>query len=828
MPRVKVKEQLPVAAKTVSKKRSRPSDDSPSDPAVIAMGAKKMRSSAREKLGGPSFGPTQQAQGKQTLMSPKASINLHPFAGTLKSWEKGVPVDCGPDWDWATVEVAVQRGAHRSALSTESIALVKEDVAYQVAQGYARVLSWKELQILKPKKLKISPLAVIPQRNRRGRMILDLSFPVTKPVTKGKKRSQQEVLQESVNNTTVRLAPEGPVKELGNVLPRIFAFMAEVPQQEEIHFSKLDLADGYWRMVVEEGEQWNFAYVLPTAPGEEVMIVVPRALQMGWNESPAYFCCTTETTRDVAQRWVDTKVPLTKHPLEHHTYPQSPPKRQKYEGSEFQMSSVYVDDFILAAVENSTGTLLNRTARATLHAIHEVFPAPNKASPQGAKDPISEKKLQKGDARWATQKEILGYLLDGKGRTAQLVPERAEAMIKEVTAILKKKRVPFKRFRSIVGRLRHAARILPAANAFFTPFNEAMKGSPTFVGLSRNGEVREAFLDLVAVIKDLAKRPTHVCELVQQPLDYVGFCDASAFGAGGVWFGAGKTLQPVVWRIEWPDDIRREIVSEANPKGRLTNSDLELAGVVLHEAALEATVGSEELKHAQSAIGCDNSPSVSWTNRMATRSATHTAYRLLRGLAMRQRTTRSAPPAIFHVSGEQNILADTASRTMSEKLKAHACTLLGDDAAAGGLTPNMFLTVFNSIFTLPQNKSWHNVQPNSEMLSNVISTLRGQRLAIRQWTKKLEKRAGKTGCVMPRLQPLTLGSGSSPKPSSKISSLPLPQGFELGSLGMESVLDSSLWKKPSVTWHKPSFWPATMTLAAPMAAKSLIYPSNGS
>jgi hypothetical protein len=54
-------------------------------------------------------------------------------------------------------------------------------------------------------------------------MILDLSFVVRQVAKKkGRQRSRQEeqILQDSVKDTTVRLAPEGPVKELGNVLPQ--------------------------------------------------------------------------------------------------------------------------------------------------------------------------------------------------------------------------------------------------------------------------------------------------------------------------------------------------------------------------------------------------------------------------------------------------------------------------------------------------------------------------------------------------------------------------------------------------------------------------------
>jgi hypothetical protein len=114
-------------------------------------------------------------------------------------------------------------------------------------------------------------------------MIQDLSFAEHWQQRRGRGRKRgrdDDIIQASVNDTTVRQAPDIPVKELGNVLPRIFAFMANVPAGEHIHFSKLELADGYWRMIVKREARWNFAYVMPGDPGEETMIVNPSASQM--------------------------------------------------------------------------------------------------------------------------------------------------------------------------------------------------------------------------------------------------------------------------------------------------------------------------------------------------------------------------------------------------------------------------------------------------------------------------------------------------------------------------------------------------------------------
>jgi hypothetical protein len=108
------------------------------------------------------------------LMLPVACMSFHPFAETLKDWETRVPVDCGAPWGWETVVAAVEKGAHKSATTDESIALIAEDVAYQGKAGYAKIVSWDKLCKTRPKHLKVSPLAVVPQRDQRGHMFMDL------------------------------------------------------------------------------------------------------------------------------------------------------------------------------------------------------------------------------------------------------------------------------------------------------------------------------------------------------------------------------------------------------------------------------------------------------------------------------------------------------------------------------------------------------------------------------------------------------------------------------------------------------------------------------
>jgi hypothetical protein len=107
-------------------------------------------------------------------------------------------------------------------------------------------------------------------------------------------------------------------------------------------------------MVVPAEEEWNFAYVLPKLhPEEPVQLVIPSSLQMGWCDSPAYFCAASEMARDIAKML--TKAPLgslDQHPLEHYLVPPEkwPDEDIEQQAAQFtHLLEVYIDDFIQLA-----------------------------------------------------------------------------------------------------------------------------------------------------------------------------------------------------------------------------------------------------------------------------------------------------------------------------------------------------------------------------------------------------------------------------------------------------------------------------------------------
>jgi hypothetical protein len=111
-------------------------------------------------------------------------------------------------------------------------------------------------------------------------LILDLSFKLQ--LTPGK-------VIASVNDTTEKWAPRG-ADQMGHSLRCIIHAFTEANYDAKILMAKWDVQDGFWRLNCQQGEEWNFMYVLPQEDGKPVKLVVPTSLQMGWVKLPPYFC----------------------------------------------------------------------------------------------------------------------------------------------------------------------------------------------------------------------------------------------------------------------------------------------------------------------------------------------------------------------------------------------------------------------------------------------------------------------------------------------------------------------------------------------------------
>ncbi len=285
----------------------------------------------------------------------------------------------------------------------------------KVNAGQSRIVEWDSIKDNPPLQLKILPIAAIPHKSRGFRSILDLSFRL---------RLKNGGILLSVNDTTVKTAPKGALDQLGHALGRNIHAFAETANTADvkIFMAKWDVKDGFWRMMCEDKEEWNFAYVLPQCDGEPIKLVVPTSLQMGWVESPPHFCAASETARDIAMDYANTNIgSLPPHKFTHYTMGDSKAAQLPRSTSVQQVSLLryslkeYMDDFMSIVIPTSKA-LLEHVASAVMHGIHDVFPADIIDS----NDPISEKKLKKGEGQYSTLKTLLGFDFDGKQKTMWL------------------------------------------------------------------------------------------------------------------------------------------------------------------------------------------------------------------------------------------------------------------------------------------------------------------------------------------------------------------------------------------------------------------------
>ncbi len=666
-------------------------------------------------------------------MWPRGVANDHAAAPLLHDYSvNGCPVDCGRPWTKEEVLAAIQRGAHTTARDPEAREYLLTQTQQKVRDGFARLVKLRDIINDLPENIKISPVAMVPHKSRSYRVILDLSFVL---------RYKGGELP-SVNGATNIKAPQKAMAELGQVVRRIICFMAEhYDAQRPFKFAKIDIKDGFWRMVVAPEDAWHFCYAIPPAsPTEDILdslIVVPDSLQMGWRESPPYFCTATETARDIIQTFMDGDMSeLEIHPVEQHMYIHpsgtlpSPTDQPAYDTTQTinddiqRFVEVYVDDFI-AGTNNISQDNLEQMSRAILHGIHSIFP-PTAVSGHNGEDPVSFGKLLKGEGFWDFKKEILGWDFDGQQYTIQLPPDKVDKLQTRLSDILKESTVPRKEFEKVMGKLNHASIGIPNGRGLSAPVYHAMKQHQEDIPM--HTPVRQALRDWKTIIQEVAARPTHVLELMPGDADFIGFVDACKTGVGGVWLSGKKDLaHPVVWHLEWPEDIRNQLISKDNPNGTITINDLEMAGVLLHWLVLEQLVPSSSLRHTHIAIFCDNKSTVHWTYKLNSK-ASIIAQHLLRALGLRQHKHRASPLACASIAGINNTMADVASRSFTN--------------------PNFknkpFLTTFAALFPLPQNASWHEFHLTARLISPVISCLRGRQLSMESWTRPL-KRARSTG-----------------------------------------------------------------------------------
>lgn len=582
-----------------------------------------------------------------------------------------------------------------------------------IQKGFWVVLPYEDVRHLPG--LRLSPLGVVPQRERRPRIIVDYTF-------------------HDVNEETMPAAP-AEAMQFGRALDRILLAILRAPEEHgPVYLLKVDLSDGFYRIPIRATDVAKLGVIYPTAPDEPKLVAFPLVLPMGWTESPPWFCTGTETIVDMANSVRQTSWNPPRHRLEEAassppTLPDdgrivltlpTPPEWEgrgdtsplpdvattaprPYDGGPAFHADVFVDDEIL--VGQGPPSLLNRHRRRLLHLNDMVFRPNDEHDNDRRQEPVSLKKLGKGDACWATYKTILGWDVDTIRKTIELPLHRRERLLTILEEVRGRRRITVTEARKLLGEIRSMLLAVSGGSGFLSHLQFALRSSPgSRVRLNR--PARDQIETLYELAKDVTSRPTRIAELFpMHPAHARGTCDASGTGAGGVWFASEELkTPPIFWRVEWPNDIQARLVSFENPNGDLTNSDLELAGTILQEGVLGA-----ETSIAEKTIftAGDNTASIAWRHKGSNSLDGPSAY-LLGEASLQQRRARHVPRTGY-IPGDRNVLADHCSRRHE-------------------LSDAELLTLLTSL--APQVQPWQVRRPPPDLLSRLISALRRQRRSV--------------------------------------------------------------------------------------------------
>ena len=654
-----------------------------------------------------------------------------------------------------------------------------------VAAGHWLVLPATE-EVLRLKGLRLSPIGVVPQRERRPRTIVDYSY-------------------SGVNQDTVRLAP--PSMQFGRAFERFVTTLHQADERRGPTFMmKLDLADAFMRVGLQLSTIPTLGALLPRHPKEPPLIAFPLVLPMGWIDSPPFFCAVSETIADRTNDLIrEQSLPDRPHRLQEAAATQpararlgpadaaqdhstSVPRRRKSGplSEAVTYCDVYMDDE-LGAVQGSPERR-KRVQQAFMHAVDEVLRPLEPGDNPNRKEPTSVKKLKKGDGCWSQRKTILGWLLNTRDRTVHLAPHRREKLESLLAGLPASQRtISLRRWRQVVGELRSLNIGLPGARGLYSHLQELLpsdSSAPPNTRLRLTPLVHAALDDFRWLLSTQRARPTRWAELLPtSPPAFIGSVDAAKAGMGGVWFG---TCGPCLWRQPFSERIQQQVVSFDNPMGNITNSDLELTGLVAHfDVVAQQTEVRERTLHA---VG-DNVASLAWQRKGSSTSLGPRSF-LLRLHAAHQRLHRYVPRS-SHIPGVHNQMADLLSRRWD-------------------LSDAQLLTLFDTSF--PQDTPWKLCHLNSGMRSAVTSAL----------SKQPSPLGPLINAIAPATPPLTSGLPSSPllisprtssrqaRPYLGSSSSPCA-GVLAPCLPADGPSSLDQWRTPYASWRRPTRWWASPT-----------------
>jgi hypothetical protein len=375
---------------------------------------------------------------------------------------------------------------------------------------------------------------------------------------------------------------------------------------------------------------------------------------------------------------------------------------------------------------------------------------------------------------------MLGWIIDTISETVKLPEHRRKRLIQLLTELSTTRRLSLRAWQKALGELRSMVLALPGGRGLFSTLYTGLSQStpvPTHrVQLTR--PLQDAISDLLYIAKDLGSRPICIGELVDTvPVAY-GAANACATGMGSVWLSPDPNFPPTIWRHVFPVAIQRQLVSQANPHGKISNSESIIPQLW-------------DCREATIATFTDNIATRAWHRKGSRTTLGPSAY-LLHINALHQRFHRYRAN-INYIQEPANTMADDASRHWD-------------------LTDSELLTHFNSCY--PQTVPWQLSTLQPAIKSSLISALQCTRADPASWQTEPNT------VMLPGFNGPTIVRNSQWSQHSPLWPTPFPSSKSLPNVTamvplrpVASLPSLAQWKQPSVQLRRQyPFWgPQTHT-----------------
>ena len=574
-------------------------------------------------------------------------------------------------------EAQLERGNHKSASGENEVVaqlLLENDVRY----GFALPIQAAKLRNVKG--VHLQPGGIVEQfslnadgsRKRKRRFTHDLSFSITR--------------EDASINDRIDMG-RYPDMVYGWCFSRIIHYLAALRYhnpEKKIYISKFDYSDAYKRL--SQSHQTCAATVVRFA---EIAYIFLR-MAFGGSPNPAAFSCFSEILTDVANELAMSKY--------HPSQGSSPTVKETHTViREVEDKSMRVAPAVLPALEVSVvGRSSNRdcfiddiidchlgSAENLVRAPHIVQMAVHVLSrPHGGDDlePVPRKPLLgpdklEAEGRSSEIQVVLGWEIRTRSFEVRLPHDKYSAWVADVQALRGATSVLQSELESLVGKLNHAASIIPLSRHFLNEIrNKSVSAPRNRRQRLRLTEEEKSDLELWESFLTIANRGISINLLVIRNPTRMAWSDSCPFGIGGY------TLSGTAWRIRVP----REAPYYGDDS---VNNVLEFLGM-----AISVLLLLREAKESGEQFPCllvlgDNTSAISWLFKSGRVSKSIHYYPTIKGIARnvaRCVTESSAQLCSQHIAGEENKVADILSYEGSCRNKSNALT--------GDCPPNDVLT----------------------------------------------------------------------------------------------------------------------------------------